>query len=156
MLHIVGGGLWGDEGKGKICAYLSLTDDFDYVVRAGGGSQVGHTISPGKSVRQVPCGLVNKRSKLLISRGTIINPEILLKEMAEYGVEDRLQIDYGCTIIEQRHIDAEKELVERIGSVGTGTGYARADRVLRKAKLAKDVPELKPHLADVQKLSLEP
>ncbi len=154
MLHVVGGGSYGDEGKGKICAYLSLADDFDYVVRAGGGPQAGHTISPGKSVRQVPCGLVNKRSGLLVSRGTIISPEILLKEMTEYDVGDRLQVDYGCTVIEQHHIDAERELVRRIGSVGTGTGYARADRVLRKAKLAKDVPELKPFLADVQKTVL--
>ncbi|MBI2675258.1 MAG: adenylosuccinate synthetase [Candidatus Aenigmarchaeota archaeon] len=154
MLHIVVGGFYGDEGKGKICAYLSMADDFDYVVRAGGGPQAGHTIFPGKSVRQVPCGVVNRRSRLLVSRGTLINPKILLKEMEEYDVGRRLQIDYRCTVIEQRHIEAEKELVERIGSVGAGTGYARADRVLRRAKLAQDVHELRPFLADVQKTVL--
>jgi adenylosuccinate synthase len=151
MIQVVVGGFYGDEGKGKIVGYLAREDDADVVVRAGGGPNAGHTVIPGKKVRLIPSGWTNPRSRLLIARGTIINPEVLLNEIKEYGAENRLGIDFGCTVIEQRHIEAEQELVKQIGSVGTGTGPARADRILRKPnlKLAKDVPELNPFLTDV-------
>jgi len=118
-------------------------------VRAGGGPQAGHTVTSGVKVTQVPSGLINKQARLLIGRGTVINPEIVLQEIYKYGLTNRIGIDYGCTVIEKKHIEAEQELVKRIGSVGTGVGPARADRILRRAKLAKDVPELKPYLTDV-------
>jgi len=150
MLDIVVGGFYGDEGKGKIVGYLS--SDYDYIIRAGGGPQAGHTVTNGMKVTQIPSGFVNKNSRLLIGRGTVLNSDIALDEVKRYNVENRIGIDYGCTIIEQEHLSLEKEdLVKRIGSVGTGTGPARVDRVLRKAKLAKDVDKLKPYLTDVSK-----
>lgn len=146
---IVVGGFYGDEGKGKIVGYLATRDKPDYVVRAGGGPQAGHTVTKGKKVTQIPSGFINPSSRLLIARGTVINPEIVLKEIKQYGVERRIGIDYGCTVIEPQHLEREMELVKRIGSVGTGTGPARVDRILRKAKIAKDVESLKPYLTDV-------
>lgn len=148
-VNIVVGGFYGDEGKGRIVGYLAVKDNPDYVVRAGGGPQAGHTVTKGKKVTQIPSGFINSSSRLLIARGTVINPEIVLKEIERYGVEDRIGIDYGCTIIEPQHLEQEKELVDRIGSVGTGTGPARVDRILRRAKIAKDVESLKPYLTDV-------
>ncbi|MEK6932248.1 MAG: adenylosuccinate synthetase [Nanoarchaeota archaeon] len=151
MLNIIVGGFYGDEGKGKVVGYLSLKDNFDYIVRAGGGPQAGHTVTNGIKVTQIPSGLVNKNSRLLIARGTIINPDIVLSEIKKYGVENRIGIDCGCTIIDPEHLELEKELVQRIGSVGTGTGPARVDRLLRKGKLAKDIYTLKPYLTDVSR-----
>lgn len=149
MLNVVVGGFYGDEGKGKIVGYLASKDKPDFVVRAGGGPQAGHTVTDGKKVTQVPSGFINPASKLLVARGTVINPEIILKEIEIYGVERRIGIDHACTVIEARHIKEEQDLVKRIGSVGTGTGPARVDRILRKAKIARDVKFLKPYLTDV-------
>jgi adenylosuccinate synthase len=150
---VVVGGFFGDEGKGRIVAYLALKDNPNIIVRAGGGPQAGHTIEPNKKVTQLPSGLVNPNSRLLIARGTVIDPKIVLQEIgqydAKYKVGRRLGIDYGCTIIEPKHVEAERELVSRIGSVGKGIGPARVDRLLRTAKLAKDCPGLKPFLTDV-------
>lgn len=148
--NVVVGGFYGDEGKGKIVGYLALKDNPDYVVRAGGGPQAGHTVTEGKKVTQIPSGFVNSSSRLLIARGTVINPEIVLREIEEYGVEDRIGIDFGCTIIQRKHrIEEKGDLVKRIGSVGTGTGPARKDRILRKAKIAKRIELLRPYLTDV-------
>lgn len=146
---IVVGGFYGDEGKGRIVGYLALKDNPCCVVRAGGGPQAGHTVTRGKKVTQIPSGFINPSSRLLIGRGTVINPEIVLKEIERFGVEARIGIDYGCTVIEPRHLELEAELVGRIGSVGTGTGPARAERILRTAKLAQDIEFLKPYLTDV-------
>jgi len=148
-VDIVSGGFHGDEGKGKIIGYLAVKDNYDVIPRCGGGSQTGHSVNEYIKVRQIPSGLVNPKARLLIGRGTVLDPKVTLGEIEKYKVADRIGIDYGCTIIEPRHIDEEQELVKAIGSVGTGTGPARRDRVMRKAKLAKDVVEFKPYLTDV-------
>lgn len=150
MVTIVVGGFYGDEGKGKIIGYLAEQDNMRHVVRAGGGPQAGHTVTRGLKVTQIPSGFVNTKSKLYIARGTIIRPETVISEIVKYDCKNRIMIDYGCTVIEDEHIKKEAEdLVERIGSVGTGAGPARADRVYRKGKLAKDIPALAPYLGDV-------
>ena len=86
---------------------------------------------------------------LYIGRGTVINPKIVLKEIKDHHLEGRCFIDAGCTIIEEEHLKAESSLVKRIGSVGTGVGPARVDRIMRTARLAKDIPELKQYITDV-------
>ena len=35
---------WGDEAKGKITAYLSKKNNYDFVCRWAGGNNAGHTI----------------------------------------------------------------------------------------------------------------
>ena len=152
MLSMVVGGFYGDEGKGKIIGYLSKDEEVRIAAKVGGGPQAGHTVEEGKSVCQIPSAFINSDVRLLIGRGTVINPEIVLEEIEKYDVGDRLGIDYGCTVIEQNHIDREKgDLVGRIGSVGTGTGPARVDRLLRKSKTAEDVKSLEPYLTNVSK-----
>lgn len=149
MLSIVVGGFYGDEGKGKIVGYLALKDKPDCVVRAGGGPQAGHTVTRGMKVTQIPSGFVSPNARLLIARGTVIDPGIVLKEIESHDVKNRIGIDYGCTIIEPKHLEQELELVKRIGSVGTGTGPARVDRIWRRAKIAKSIKSLEPYLTDV-------
>src|SRR3989344_8245818 len=100
MVTIVVGGFYGDEGKGKIVGYLSVHDKPQIVVRAGSGPQAGHTVMTGLKVTQVPSGLVNPKARLLIARGTLINPDIFLKEVKVNNLEGRIFLDRGGTIIE--------------------------------------------------------
>ena len=152
---IIAGGQFGDEGKGKLVAYLSLKDEPKIVARAGVGPNAGHTVvfrNVRFGLRQVPCGFVYKGARLLIGPGVLVNPEVVLKEIKETGVEGRLGIDKQCAIIELHHIDEDRvseHLKTKIGSTGTGCGPANVARVSRIAKLAKDVPELVPYLTDV-------
>lgn len=152
---IVAGGQFGDEGKGKVVAYLALHDKPRIVARAGVGPNAGHTVVwQGKKfgLRQIPCGFVYEDARLLIGPGVLVNPEVVLKELAETGVGGRLGIDHQCTIIEARHIEQDrtsKHLREKIGTSGTGCGPANVERVGRTAKVARDIPELKHFLADV-------
>nr|MDO8133369.1 adenylosuccinate synthetase [Candidatus Njordarchaeum guaymaensis] len=56
---VVVGGFFGDEGKGKIVAYLSINERPAIVARAGVGTNAGHSFNfKGTSfrVRQVPSG----------------------------------------------------------------------------------------------------
>ncbi len=151
---IVVGGFFGDEGKGKIISYLAIKDDPTIVVRGGAGPNAGHTIKDGEKiykVRMLPSGFLNKKARVLIGPGVVVNPEVLLKEINDFGAEGRAFIDNNCGIIDQEHlsIDSKGELKEKIGSTGSGTGPANASRAMRTLRLAKNIESLSKYLIDV-------
>jgi len=152
---VVVGGFFGDEGKGKLTAYLALRDHPAIVARGGVGPNAGHTVQvQGRtySLRMIPSGFVSKESRLLIGPGVLVNPGVLLKEIELTETRNRIGIDRQCAIIEQKHIDEEsrsEHLVKKIGVTKSGVGACNADRVFRSAKLARDIPELSDLLADV-------
>lgn len=148
-LTVIVGGQFGSEGKGKICAYLSLRDNVDAVVRCG-STNSGHTVIIDDrkwELRMIPAGFINSRSILMLPAGAIIDPRILRREIEETGVtRDRLIIDKNAGILEPADIDAEEQmnLTGQFGSTQSGVGYAISRRVLRKAdfRFAKDVEAL--------------
>jgi adenylosuccinate synthase len=152
-------GFFGDSGKGKIVSYLAYADDVEYCARGGVGPNAGHTVTVnGRAykLRMLPSGFVNPRTRLLIGPGVVVNPEVILKEISElreggFDVEGRFGLDAQCAVIEPRHIEADRggHLGEVIQTTGTGTGPCNADRALRRARLARDIPSLSRYLADV-------
>jgi len=148
------GGFFGDEGKGKIVSYLSKNDNPSIVVRGGAGPNAGHTIKDGNTtykVRMLPSGFLNKNAKVMIGPGVVVNPEIFFKEIEEYDVSGRAFLDKHCGIIEQNHLeeDSKGRLKEKIGSTGSGTGPANAERAMRTLKMAKDIESLSSYIVDV-------
>ena len=151
---VVVGGFFGDEGKGKIISYLALKDNPSIVVRGGAGPNAGHTVKDaGKTykIRMLPSGFLNKKSKVMIGPGVVINPDVLLKEINDFDVANRAFVDRNCGVIEQTHLDEDSKgrLKETIGSTGSGTGPANAERAMRTLKLAKDFESLSSYLEDV-------
>ena len=151
---VVVGGFFGDEGKGKIISYLAIKDNPTIIVRGGAGPNAGHTIRDGDKiykVRMLPSGFLNKSAKVMIGPGVVINPKVLLKEIDDFNASGRSFIDKHCGIIEEDHLirDSKGELKEKIGSTGSGTGPANADRAMRVLKLAKDFDSLSSLTTDV-------
>lgn len=151
---VVVGGFFGDEGKGKIISYLAIKDNPKIIVRGGAGPNAGHTIRDGDKtykVRMLPSGFLNKTAKVMIGPGVVINPNVLLKEIHDFDASGRAFIDKHCGIIEESHLlrDSKGELKEKIGSTGSGTGPANADRAMRILKLAKDIDSLTSLIVDV-------
>lgn len=152
---IIAGGQWGDEGKGKVAAYLSLKDKPEIIARAGVGPNAGHTIIwNGKrlGLREISCGFVHEKARVLIGPGVLVDPDVVLKEINETGIMDRIGIDSKCSIIEDKHIDKDRKsnhLKEDIGTTGTGCGPANAERINRSSTLAEEVDELRNFLTDV-------
>ncbi|MGN6614332.1 MAG: adenylosuccinate synthetase [Candidatus Nitrosocosmicus sp.] len=149
------GGFYGDEGKGKIIAYLAINDNYSVAARGGVGPNAGHTFVQNNKeykVRMLPSAVINKNTQLLIGAGVLVEPNILIKEVNEFNAVDRTFVDFQCGIIEQDHQDRDKKddhLKSIIGTTGTGTGPANADRSLRKLRLAKDIPDIALYLEDV-------
>jgi len=157
-VDVIVGGQGGDEGKGKIAAYLALKKNYSICMRVP-APQAGHSIHyDGKRVglALLPCGLVNKRSRLLIGAGGLLSVEKLLKEIEDTGIiPGRLGIDYRVTIVTKDHLEEERannHLMKEIGSVGQGIGPCRRDKIMRKhdLKFAKDIPELSRYLVDTK------
>ena len=136
------GAQFGDEGKGKIVDYLAK--DMDMVVRFQGGDNAGHTVVNDKGsfkLHLVPCGIFKDGCKALANTGMVINPDELMKEIAEIekgGVDTSLMyISSRAVILMPYHI-ALDSASERSGRTGIGTtkrgiGYAYADRARRNA-----------------------
>ncbi|GIG56932.1 adenylosuccinate synthetase [Longispora fulva] len=148
--------LWGDSGKGKTCAHLTLKHRAELNVRAGVGTNAGAsvTLEDGTLVkaRQLPIGWVNPGTRVAVGPGVLVDPLVLADEVARFGLEGRAMIDGRCGVITPEHVRAERadrHLADTVGSTCTGNGHARADFVLRRAVQAKDVPALAPYVTDV-------
>jgi adenylosuccinate synthase len=152
---VIVGGQYGSEGKGKIAAYLAPR--FQHSVRTG-GPNAGHTVRSGSKaivLRHLPCAVVAPEVKLYLGAGAVIDPAILVQEIANNEVgPGRLFIDRQAAIISEAHLASEVALVARIGSTGKGVGAAVAAKVLREPalQLARDIGALKPYLAGVSGL----
>lgn len=139
---IVIGAQWGDEGKGKIVDLLS--EKVDYVVRAQGGNNAGHTIVvQGEEFRfhLIPSGILYPHVHAFILGGVVIDPPVLLEEIAtlkEKGVslEGRLHISPCAHIILPFHRLFDRLYEERkgklaVGTTGRGIGPCYADKANR-------------------------
>ena len=80
---VVVGTQWGDEGKGKITDMLSK--QADVVARYQGGNNAGHTVvvdDKTYKLHLIPSGILYSDKKCVIGNGVVIDPEVLLEEIA--------------------------------------------------------------------------
>ncbi|GBF81093.1 adenylosuccinate synthase [Aphanothece sacrum] len=135
---IVIGAQWGDEGKGKITDLLSRSADV--VVRPQGGVNAGHTIVvQGQTFKLhlIPSGILYPDTECIIGSGTVIDPKILLEEVAQLkalGISiDNLFISQTAHVTMPYHRLLDKASEERrgkqkIGTTGRGIGPTYADK----------------------------
>ena len=141
---VIVGTQWGDEGKGKIVDLL--TRSADYVVRFQGGNNAGHTLVVNKQqyiFHIIPSGILYEDKKCMIGNGVIIDPAILLEEiasLAEKGLPvtpERLTISENAHLIMEYHrrLDQAQEASlakeKKIGTTGRGIGPCYVDKVGR-------------------------
>jgi adenylosuccinate synthase len=149
---VIVGAFWGDEGKGKIISYLALKDKLDFCVRTG-SVNAAHTVwMDGKkyALHMVPAAFVYDKCRLLVAAGANIHVGRLLEEVELTKVNGRIGVDQNASIIEEKHSIQDKTSahLKGLGTTGWGVGPALEERVRRTAKLAKDIPQLKPFLTD--------
>ena len=140
---VVCGLQWGDEGKGKVVDLL--LEDFDVVVRYGGGANAGHTIvikDESFALHQLPSGILRPNVLSVITGGAVLDPAVLLGEIAslrERGVAvgDNLRISDRAHLVfpYHRREDAVSEGAARagakIGTTARGIGPCYADKYAR-------------------------
>jgi adenylosuccinate synthase len=153
LVDVLVGGQYGSEGKGHVAAYLA--QEYDVLVRVG-GPNAGHTVSSTSGVytyHHLPSGARDTMAKLLLGPGMTIRVDRLLEEIEQCHVEaDRLHIDPQAMIISEEDVQAEAELVKKIGSTGQGGGAASARRIRGRKpgeiQLARDIPALRRYVGE--------
>jgi adenylosuccinate synthase len=151
---VVVGAQWGDEGKGKIVDWLSVSADV--IVRFQGGHNAGHTLVIGDKVFKLallPSGIVRPGKLSVIGNGVVLDPYHLVREIdavRAQGVEvspANLKIAENVPLILSfyRDLDAHRESGEVggvvIGTTKRGIGPAYEDKVGRRAIRLMDLAE---------------
>lgn len=146
---IILGGLWGDEGKGKLTD--ALASSAKMVVRANGGSNAGHTVVAPQGTfkfRLMPSGILNEECMCVLGAGVVIDLPTLIGEMD--GLIGRGIDISNFRISERAHLvlpwhRALDQLEERrreqdeIGTTLNGNGPAYADKVSRHGLRVADL-----------------
>src|ERR1700733_7275548 len=151
---VVVGAQWGDEGKGKIVDWLSVSADV--IVRFQGGHNAGHTlVIDGKvfKLALLPSGIVRPGKLSVIGNGVVLDPYHLVEEIEKLrgqGVEvtpANLKIAENVPLILSLHreLDAHRESGNvrgtKIGTTKRGIGPAYEDKVARRAIRLMDLAD---------------
>ncbi len=151
---VVVGAQWGDEGKGKIVDWLSVSADV--IVRFQGGHNAGHTlVIDGKvfKLALLPSGIVRPGKLSVIGNGVVLDPYHLAQEIEKVrgqGVEvtpDNLKVAENVPLILSLHreLDAHRESATtdgvKIGTTKRGIGPAYEDKIGRRAIRLMDLTE---------------
>lgn len=143
------GAQWGDEGKGKITDLIAA--DYDYVVRYQGGNNAGHTVIHGDTklaLHLMPSGVMYEDSVPVIGNGVVVDPGVLIKEMAMLETEGvsckNLKISCDAHVIMPYHKDLdgadEKRLGQnKIGTTKRGIGPCYQDKAARRGIRFQDL-----------------
>lgn len=152
------GGQFGSEGKGAVVTWLAKKVERPFVIRIG-GPNAGHTAYAGKKawkLRTIPVGALVPGALLGIARSSEIEESILDAEVRAFeddGIEirSRLFIDAQASVLNELHHEIEREngMHERLGSTAKGIGACRSARIMRTAKIWRDLYPDAPNVRDL-------
>ncbi len=150
---VVVGAQWGDEGKGKIVDWLSVSADV--VVRFQGGHNAGHTLVIDGVVYKLsllPSGIVRPGKLSVIGNGVVVDPHHFKAEVEKLRAQgvmitrDNLRVAENAPLILPLHreLDGMRESragAGKIGTTGRGIGPAYEDKVGRRAIRVMDLED---------------
>jgi adenylosuccinate synthase len=145
-LMIVVGGQFGSEAKGACAAALAARSDAPLVIRTG-GPNAGHTVWGGTphqefKLRQLPTAAIsNPDARIAIAAGSVVDPDLLGKEIADTHTQRYVLVDEMATVLEPEHVDEEVYATPGLRNWSTqkGIGAARSARIMRKARVWRQV-----------------
>ncbi|MDP7180222.1 MAG: adenylosuccinate synthetase [Candidatus Woesearchaeota archaeon] len=135
---VIVGGQWGDCGKGKIVDFL--TEKADIIARYAGGNNAGHTVVVEDQTFKfhlIPSGIIHQDKLNIIGNGTVIDPDVLAKEIGELEsrniqISDKnLNISTNAHIIQPKHVEEDTATGEKIGTTKRGIGPCYKDKIVR-------------------------
>lgn len=157
---IIVGGQYGSEGKGKVAHWFARELGASAVVRIGGANS-GHTVIDELGqvhvFRHLPTAAILPDTLCVLAAGSYIDPAVLLSEIDRIGLpRERLVIDPNALVVteDDRRIEQENRLRDRIGSTTSGTGAAVMRRIRREPDtvFAIDHPDLKGYVRSTRHL----
>lgn len=154
--YAIGGGAYGDEGKGKFTDSIAteLHDNKNPIIvyRVNGGANAGHTLEfDGNRIalHQIPCGAFIDGATVILGKGMVLHPDDLLdeiktvKEASNNNIRSSIKIDSSATLALDTHRAYENVLKKyqtgSNGATGRGIAPAYSDIVLRQPLRMRDL-----------------
>ena len=139
--HIIVDTQFGSCGKGLFSGFLANRVNPD-AIATGWGPNAGHTYITADGEKMVvialPNGMVAPSVKrILIGPGSIINPAIFMKEMADHSKWLKgkdIMIHEHAAVVTDKHRVAEAGAMFKIGSTMKGVGEAVIQKIRRDPK----------------------
>jgi adenylosuccinate synthase len=143
-IHIIVGGQFGSEGKGKVANFFTNLWNIKHVVRIGGPNS-GHSVydEEGKNkfiFRQIPsASVLNRHINLYLGAGSYIDKEVLekdlkiIRDLFYNNYTNRIIIDNNASLIFDYMRENEKHNINlnSISSTFCGVGEAIKRRIER-------------------------
>lgn len=151
-------GMFGSTGKGLVAGYISQNNHID-IACASLSPNAGHTCYLGGEkylVKQLPiAGVLSRRNTIYITADSVVDPNVLFREMERYSVDpNRLVIHPRAAVVSEDLRASEHDAVKRVASTLSGTGAARAAKIMRRDVLAMHHPDLKGYCKELDLHSL--
>ena len=146
-VDVIVGGLYGDEGKGKVVS--NLGKNYDYIFRVNASTNASHTVvlEDGKSfvTKQLPSVFGQDNIKFVVAPGAILNLHALRLELESRNDLDKIYnnvtIASSISLLINPYIDRNKSQnrSKKYGSTNQGTGNAIIARDARHSIKLIDV-----------------
>lgn len=140
-VYIIIDGMSGDCGKGKVYSEFALEEKPELAIINHMPNADHSAVVNGKKriFRHIPVSSVNKDTELFLGPNVFINMDILEKEY--YDNLDLLDgrdiyAHPNIALIEQRHIDYEKNVLKKSGSTFSGGGACAREKIMRSFELS--------------------
>lgn len=163
-IDVIVGGLYGDEGKGKIVSNLGQ-NDYDYIFRVNASTNASHTVKLDTGemfvTKQLPSVFHNKKVKFIIGPGAIMNLSALKEELLSRGdlaeLRNRIFIASSISLLIRPYIEKNKDSLsaKKYGSTNQGTGNAVLARVDRHSLRLMDVMNLDEKIITMDEIVLK-
>ena len=149
-VDVIVGGLYGDEGKGKIISYLGDENKYDYVFRVNASTNASHSVQLDNSnevivTKQLPSVFFNKNIKFVVGPGAVLNLEALKEEILQrpdiQEIKNRVYIASSISMLIKPYIEKNRngEISTKLGSTNQGTGIAVVARTRRQCIRLYDI-----------------
>lgn len=149
-VDVIVGGLYGDEGKGKIISYLGDKNRYDYVFRVNASTNASHSVQLDNSdelivTKQLPSVFFNNNIKFVVGPGAVLNLEALKEEVLQRPdidiIKNKVFIASSICLLIKPYIEKNKsgEISSKLGSTNQGTGIAVVARTRRHCIRLYDV-----------------
>jgi len=146
-VDVIVGGLYGDEGKGKVVS--NLGKNYDYIFRVNASTNASHTVVLGDGkkfvTKQLPSVFGKEDIKFVVAPGAVLNLHALRLELESRNdldkIYNKVTIASSISLLINPYIDCNKEQnhSKKYGSTNQGTGNAIIARDARHSVKLKDV-----------------
>lgn len=160
-VDVIVGGLYGDEGKGKVVSKLG--NNYDYVFRVNASTNASHTVvlDNEKSfiTKQLPSIFYNKDVNFVISPGAILNLHALKDELKNRDdldcIYNHVTVASSISLLINPYIDRNKNQInsKKYGSTNQGTGNAVLARTSRSSVRLMDIENVVNEKISLEELS---